>query len=248
MKTKICKMCKKEKSADEYSPHPHTKDKLAIRCKPCANEWGRAYRRKNAEKVRAEEKIRNQTPERKEQRRQWEILNRDKRRAQERANDAANREEKNRKQKEWRDKNTEKEKAHTLKWREKNRDSIREKSRIQSIEYRKANPDKVVAATHRYRKRVKENGGTFNGEEWTAIKTRYDFTCLCCGKKEPDIKLSPDHVIPISKGGANDASNIQPLCRKCNRIKSDTSVDYRIAGYAVNIEKALRDSVQEETA
>ena len=41
--------------------------------------------------------------------------------------------------------------------------------------------------------------------------------CIKCGSKE---KLEFDHVIPVVKGGANTARNIQILCEKCNREKS----------------------------
>lgn len=42
--------------------------------------------------------------------------------------------------------------------------------------------------------------------------------CVDCGSKE---KLEYDHIIPVSKGGANTVRNIQLLCESCNRKKSD---------------------------
>jgi hypothetical protein len=40
--------------------------------------------------------------------------------------------------------------------------------------------------------------------------------CVRCGASE---KLEFDHIIPISKGGANTDRNIQLLCESCNRAK-----------------------------
>nr|WP_319272371.1 HNH endonuclease [uncultured Draconibacterium sp.] len=42
--------------------------------------------------------------------------------------------------------------------------------------------------------------------------------CIECGSKE---KLEFDHIIPVSRGGANTARNIQLLCESCNREKSN---------------------------
>lgn len=42
--------------------------------------------------------------------------------------------------------------------------------------------------------------------------------CVKCGGHE---KLEYDHVIPVSKGGSNTERNIQLLCEKCNRAKSN---------------------------
>jgi len=42
--------------------------------------------------------------------------------------------------------------------------------------------------------------------------------CKCCGSS---INLEYDHIIPYSCGGSSDRSNIQLLCLKCNRSKSN---------------------------
>lgn len=42
--------------------------------------------------------------------------------------------------------------------------------------------------------------------------------CSECGSK---INLEYDHIIPYSKGGSSTARNIQLLCEKCNRTKTD---------------------------
>jgi hypothetical protein len=43
--------------------------------------------------------------------------------------------------------------------------------------------------------------------------------CQCCGSYE---NIEYDHIIPYSCGGISDTSNIQLLCRKCNRSKSNS--------------------------
>ena len=54
------------------------------------------------------------------------------------------------------------------------------------------------------------------------IKERDNFTCCQCGnsiKKEPNLLLEVDHIIPIVKGGLTKEDNLQTLCWKCNRSK-----------------------------
>lgn len=58
-----------------------------------------------------------------------------------------------------------------------------------------------------------------------AIKKRDNFTCCLCGNSvfnEPNLLLEVDHIVPISKGGKTEASNLQTLCWRCNRAKSDS--------------------------
>jgi len=41
-------------------------------------------------------------------------------------------------------------------------------------------------------------------------------SCVRCGARD---YLEYDHIIPVSKGGANTAKNVQLLCRRCNLAK-----------------------------
>ena len=65
-------------------------------------------------------------------------------------------------------------------------------------------------------------------QEWQWMMEKYGYKCLACGKQEPEIKLTLDHVIPISKGGSNKIDNVQPLCSYCNKSKHAKTIDYRI--------------------
>lgn len=51
-----------------------------------------------------------------------------------------------------------------------------------------------------------------------AVWRRDGGKCAHCGSRE---KLEYDHIVPISKGGSNTERNIELLCERCNRQKSD---------------------------
>lgn len=72
---------------------------------------------------------------------------------------------------------------------------------------------------HQYRVRRKEANGFHTYTEWETLKAQYNWTCPCCGNKETEIKLTIDHIIPLSKGGSDNIENIQPLCKSCNSKK-----------------------------
>ena len=40
--------------------------------------------------------------------------------------------------------------------------------------------------------------------------------CVKCSSKE---NLQFDHIIPVARGGATSAQNLQLLCQQCNRVK-----------------------------
>lgn len=92
--------------------------------------------------------------------------------------------------------------------------------------YREANPDKAKQRDNLRRVRKAMAPGFHTEEEWQALCSYYMDQCLRCGEV-PDA-LTRDHVVPLSKGGTDDISNIQPLCRSCNCSKGVKTVDYRL--------------------
>lgn len=60
------------------------------------------------------------------------------------------------------------------------------------------------------------------------IKKRDNYTCKYCGistKKEPNLLLEVDHIIPLSKNGLTTEDNLQTLCWKCNRSKGTKIIE-----------------------
>lgn len=68
--------------------------------------------------------------------------------------------------------------------------------------------------------------GSHNEGEWENLKAQYNWTCPSCLKREPEICLTEDHIIPLVKGGSDNIENIQPLCRSCNSRKHTNIVKY----------------------
>lgn len=91
--------------------------------------------------------------------------------------------------------------------------------------YRKNNLEKFVIKNQIRRFAKAKNGGKYTLTEWDALCKKYDNKCLACGRQ--NIKLTVDHVIPLSKGGKNSIDNIQPLCKSCNSQKGAKQTDYR---------------------
>ena len=109
-------------------------------------------------------------------------------------------------------------------------DQNREQVVARSKEWAEDNLEQIkrFKANNRRKRRAAKNAGSghFTVEEFEALCSVYGHACLCCGVTGR--KLEADHVVPLTKGGSDDISNIQPLCGKCNRRKFTAVIDYRL--------------------
>lgn len=105
---------------------------------------------------------------------------------------------------------------------------LREKNRQgQYRRHAKNDPDYVPhTSLNKRRKILRQMSGRHSEGEWQTMKAQYDWTCPSCKKKEPDIKLTRDHIIPVSRGGSDNIENIQPLCHSCNCRKHTLTIRY----------------------
>lgn len=56
---------------------------------------------------------------------------------------------------------------------------------------------------------------------WKDVLNKHGTKCVKCGTSSKNGFITCDHIIPKSKGGGNNFSNLQPLCYKCNLSKGD---------------------------
>jgi 5-methylcytosine-specific restriction endonuclease McrA len=105
-------------------------------------------------------------------------------------------------------------------YQQQNRDKLREWHKA----YRLQNLHRHYIWHHNYRTRQRQAEGSFTVEQWVGLCEKYGNKCLWCKQELP---LTIDHIVPLSKGGSNFISNIQPLCRRCNSRKSGRVMDFR---------------------
>ena len=55
-------------------------------------------------------------------------------------------------------------------------------------------------------------------QQFDQLCKRHRYRCYYCGVREP---LTRDHREPLSRGGADDETNIVPACEWCNQKKKD---------------------------
>lgn len=123
----------------------------------------------------------------------------------------------------YRQKNKEKLLGKNREYREKHKEQVKKNREL----WKKNNYEKWKFNRLTYIHRKRTNGGKFSLEQWNAMKEFYEFSCLSCGRIEPEIKLTMDHIIPVSIGGKHEKSNIQPLCFSCNCSKHASIINFK---------------------
>lgn len=51
------------------------------------------------------------------------------------------------------------------------------------------------------------------------VFARDDGRCVTCGQSADDTEVHIDHIIPVSRDGPNDSSNLRLLCRDCHEAR-----------------------------
>jgi len=73
-----------------------------------------------------------------------------------------------------------------------------------------------------YKRLVNAERGLLSDSMRYDVLRRDNFRCVLCGMSAKDgAILHVDHIIPISKGGKTEYSNLRTLCEKCNIGKSN---------------------------
>ena len=203
---KVCLSCNKDLSLLEFSRNKRTKDGLEYYCRTCRSSREKSYRDKNKDKIRERDKKYRES--------NWSSIYS--------------------KQKKYREANLDKFREYHSQYYQDNKQKIKdnyllhaEDRKSYSREWKKNNKDKKLAS--HYNRRDNERGaeGNYTLQEWAVLCEKYGNKCINPDCKSPTAPLTRDHIVPISKGGNNYISNIQPLCSVCNSKKRTSTMDYR---------------------
>ncbi len=211
-RTKRCSgPCGKLKPLDEFFRRAASKDGLNARCKECTKIYTQSEENKQKKKEYNKDYFKKYYPENRER-----LLEYQKDYAQENAEKIADY------KKSYAEENAEKIAQYQAQYQEQNREHIRELKK----EYKKNNKEYFQTIEAKRRSQKQNAEGSFSLNDWLEICERYGFTCLYPGCTSNDITI--DHIVPISKGGTNWPSNLQPLCKPHNSSKHNRhETDYR---------------------
>lgn len=181
-----------EHCGESYAPRTFT-NKFCSRCRPTDTQARRRwYRERDPERTRATKQA-------------WDLRYKERLRAQERA---------------YRQRYPEKVAARHRLYHQRNAERIAARKRLYAQLHprprRKEDPE--MSAARRDRRRARKMGapGSHTLLEWKAVLARFGNRCAICGMRG---KMTKDHIQPLSRGGSDNAENLQPLCLRCNSAK-----------------------------
>lgn len=86
----------------------------------------------------------------------------------------------------------------------------------------KAKPKSIRRRTDlRAKRRAAKAAGHVDPDSWQYVLAFYYYGCAFCDADHWD---QQDHVVPISRGGKHDISNLAPSCATCNSLKGTRTI------------------------
>jgi 5-methylcytosine-specific restriction endonuclease McrA len=195
---KRCSKCGETKSLLDFYKSKKAKSGLQACCKPCANKAVQESTAKNPEKHKATKA-------------RYRIANRQYFADKAREYYWANPDKFRKRSKEWAADYKDEIAIKNAEYKKANAPRLKEQGR----KWRKNNLDKVIAANHRRRVRLEENGIYLITKK--EIQRLLKRPCFYCG----DLAEHLDHIVPVSRGGRHSIGNLIQSCASCNFSKSN---------------------------
>lgn len=89
--------------------------------------------------------------------------------------------------------------------------------------YRKKYKAAMLGGDNEFTRHLQVDTTRLPANQWIPLREqifeRDDYTCQYCGER--GVRLECDHIIPVSRGGSHDPSNLATACFTCNRSKRD---------------------------
>lgn len=101
-----------------------------------------------------------------------------------------------------------------------------ETKKMTDRKYRETHKDEIKVR-NKVNHALRKTTGHLTGDVWRSIVKKHDGRCARCGLKL-GMDLTVDHVVPVSKGGPNFSSNLQPLCGSCNSKKGVNFIPFEL--------------------
>ena len=88
-------------------------------------------------------------------------------------------------------------------------------------QWREDNRELCNKYNHKRRALKAQNGGEYTLEQWQECLEFFDYKCAYSGKPINKSNVNVEHIIPISKGGTSNITNIVPALDSVNKSKNN---------------------------
>lgn len=200
MKSKTCPNCNRRKLIILFGVNRRTGDGRNVYCKLCVRKLSSESYQRTIKKARARRKKYYWDNQKRMKRyhAMWYLRNKSKRKKQ---------------VMDYRNINSERVKKYQRRWTKENPLLCRARER----RYRKSHPE--VGKQHCHKRKAMMRDARVERVDYRNIIIRDKSICHICAKKIPKPKMSFDHIVPLSKGGAHSYNNIACAHLRCNLEK-----------------------------